>query len=221
MSQNGERTIFHNRDANEKLEIKDATFKDAEWIFLSSLNGPWQTNIKKILALKEQNHFLLAYNPGQHNIKEDSSAVLQALAVSNVLVLNKDEAIELVMHTKQGFSKEELDDEVFLLQALHQAGAQTIGMTDGKRGAWGFDGKEYWYCPIYTRSGVLDTTGAGDAFGSGFFAAHLAGLSVEQGLRYGIANSGSVVGCYGAVAGLLHEKEIEQLLEHIVPERLN
>src|SRR3989344_4201930 len=50
MTQNGERTIFHNRDANEKLEIVDKKFAHTEWVFLSALNGEWKTNMQKLLA---------------------------------------------------------------------------------------------------------------------------------------------------------------------------
>jgi len=194
LTQNGERTIFHNRDANEKLEIVDEQLKGAEWIFVSALNGDWKGNLKKILTLKEKHNFSFAFNPGQHNIKGDAFVVLEAVMVSDVLLLNKDEAIELVMQSKKDFPREHLDDEMFLLETLHRSGAKIIGMTDGKRGAWAFDGKEYWFCSIHTKDGVVDSTGCGDSFGSGFFAALLEGKSIEQALKYGIGNSGSVVG---------------------------
>lgn len=219
--QSGERVIFHNRDANEHLEIIDREFKDVEWVFLSALNGSWRENLRKILALKERYNFSLAYNPGQHNIKEDGAVVAEVLRASDILLLNKDEAIELVLSFKKDVSDSDLNDEKFLLSALHKEGAELIALSDGKRGAWGFDGAEYWFCPIYTRSGVVDTTGAGDAFGSGFFSAHLEGLSIEQGLRYGMANSGSVVGEYGAIKGLLTREEINNCLHDIIPERLH
>lgn len=221
LTQNGERTIFHNRDANEKLEISDKKFADVSWVFVSALNGDWRENLKKVLLLKEKCGFSLAFNPGQHNIKEDAGLLLQVIAEVDVLLLNKDEAIELVMQTQKELPKERLDDEMYLLRTLGRIGAKIIGMTDGKRGAWGFDGKEYWYCPIHTKNGVVDSTGCGDAFGSGFFAALLEGGSIDRALRQGMANSGSVVGAYGATAGLLKADEMKNIIEKIIPERLN
>lgn len=221
LTQNGERTIFHNRDANEKLEIEDEKFADAKWVFVSALNGDWRKNLKKLLELKEKYNFALALNPGQHNIKEDADLMMQTTAQSDALLLNKDEAIELILKTQKEISRERLDDEMFLLQALKNAGAGIIGMTDGKRGAWSFDGKEYWYCPIHTSNGLTDSTGAGDAFGSGFFAALLEGKSIADGLRYGIANSGSVIGSYGAIAGLLTKNEMGSVIEKIIPKKLD
>jgi sugar/nucleoside kinase (ribokinase family) len=221
LTQNGERTIFHNRDANEKLEIEDEKFAEAAWVFVSALNGDWQKNLKKLLELKEKYNFALAFNPGQHNIKEDAELILQAVAQSDVLLLNKDETIELILKMQKEISHERLDDEMFLLQALKNSGAGIIGMTDGKRGAWSFDGKEYWHCPIHTSNGLVDSTGAGDAFGSGFFSAILESKSIADGLRYGIANSGSVIGSYGAISGLLTKNEMESIIEKIIPKRLN
>ncbi len=221
LTQNGERTIFHNRDANEKLEIIDTKLKGAEWFFVSALNGNWQENLRKILALKNKMHCSLAFNPGQHNIKSDIQMVLQVIAESDILLLNKDEAIELVLNMKKDLPRDHLDNEMFLLKTLHTVGAKTIGMTDGKRGAWSFDGTEYWYCPIFTRENVVDSTGCGDSFASGFFSAILDGYSIEKALQYGILNSGSVIGHYGAIAGLLSKSEMSDMIEKVHPERLN
>lgn len=220
LTQNGERTIFHNRDANEKLEIIDERFAHTEWVFVSALNGDWKGSLKKLLAAKERYGFSLAFNPGQHNIKEDAGLMISTLKQVDVLLLNKDEAIEIIRKTQENIGQEHLEDELFLLQALSFAGAGIIGMTDGKRGAWAFDGKEYWYCPIHTRSIVVDSTGAGDAFGSGFFSALLNGQQLPWALASGIANSGSVVGAYGAIEGLLTKDQMKDTVADIAPERL-
>ncbi len=219
--QNGERVIFHNRDANEKLEIIEEKFADASWVFVSALNGDWRKKLTTLIALKEKYGYALALNPGQHNIKEDAKLMFQAMTKSDVLVLNKDEAIELILETQKEISREHLDDEMFLLKTLKNLGAGIIGMTDGKRGAWSFDGQECWYCPSYTLNGLIDSTGAGDAFASGFLVAILEGKSIDYGLRYGIANSGSVVGAYGAIAGLLSKSAMDDIIKKITPRRLH
>ncbi len=221
MTQNGERTIFHNRDANERLVVRPDRLAHTQWLFVSALNGPWRENLTAILQAKKIHNCLLAFNPGQHNIKEDSEQVLAAMKETDLLLLNKDEAIELMLKSFPETAHAELDDEVFLLKQLYAAGAKVIGMTDGRRGSWGYDGKEYWYCPIYTRTEVVDSTGAGDAFGSGFMASWLANKSLPQALQAGMANSGSVVGFYGAIAGLLEKKTLETITTHIIPKRLD
>lgn len=220
LTQNGERTIFHNRDANERLVISQDKLRIAKWYFVSALNGDWQKNLATIVLAKKEYSIPMALNPGLHNIKDNAKLIFETLAFVDLLLLNKDEAIELILQSTPRPTNEQLNDELFLLEKLAEAGAKIIGMTDGKRGSWGFDGKEYWFCPIHTRSSVIDSTGAGDAFGSGFFAAHMAGLPLSVALRYGMANSGSVVGSYGASTGLLSPDEMNTLIEKIIPKRL-
>lgn len=210
LTQNGERTIFHNRDANEKLEILGEKLPETEWLFVSALNGDWQANLKKILALQSERSAHLTLNPGQHNIKEDPAAVRQAIAAADLLVLNKDEALELLLAGK----KEDVSldrDETFLLAELHKLkteGGLTIGLTDGKRGAWASAGGDAWYCASPATLTPVDATGAGDAFTSAFFGAQVTGLPIEEALSRGVANARSVLGFYGASRGLLDEQAL-------------
>ncbi len=217
VAQSGDRVIFHHRDASERLHVTSLKLQGGGWLHVSALNGEWKKNLSTILEVKRSRGVSLALIPGQHNIHEDTPLILETLREVDLLVLNKDEAIELSLQTVPRPSDAELNDEVFLLKRLYSQGAKVISVTDGKRGAWATNGTEYWHCPIYTRAGVVDSTGAGDAFASGFFAAHVAGLPLSDSLRYGIANSGSVVGFYGAIDGLLRQGDIDEVITHIVP----
>lgn len=215
ITQTADRLIFHNRDANEKLEIIPEEIPPAEWLFVSALNGPWEENIEKIMAFKKKQGLHLALNPGQHNLKENSQLILGLLPEISLLVLNKDEAIELLLKTGLEENEKHLNDEAFLVRRLHEEGASVVALTDGKRGAWTTDGKKVLSAPIYEQHGLVDTTGAGDAFASGFLAAHLLNHSLETCLQYGIANGGNVVGFFGAEKGLLTQEEIHASLSKI------
>lgn len=221
MMQNGERTIFHNRDANERLRIIPQKIKKPEWFFISSLNGGWEENLRHILDIALSRGVSLAYNPGQHNLRDNPGLVLEVIARSKVLVLNKDEVIELLLKSGHSPDPTKINDEPSLLSALAQAGAGVIGMTDGARGAWGYDGKEMWHCPIRALDRVVDATGAGDAFGAAFFGAYLMGKNLPDMLAYGIAESGSVVREYGASEGLLSLSALEALSKEMKPKRLS
>lgn len=215
----GERTIFHNRDANEKLTVVPAHLKEAEWVFVSSLNGPWKENMEIILRAQAEYGFRIALNPGQHNLKEDPAFLETFIKHVEVLILNKDEALELVQENTPNASKDELGDEKFLLAKLHEWGPKCIGMTDGLRGAWASVAGEVWHGEA-SREKALDTTGAGDAFSSGFFAAYLSEETLPQKLAWGLANSRGVVRTYGAVDGLSSKETLTVTLQGITPVRL-
>jgi len=202
-----DRIIFSDRDSNEKLEIvsQDLEKVDAQWIFASSLNGneneSWDKKLDKILSLVFEKEIKLIFNPGQKNIKSNPQKVLEAITQTEMLIINKDEAIEIV--DKLGDADNEmLNDEKFLAEKLHSLGAKVVALTDGANGAWGFNGENFLHIDA-KREKVADTLGAGDAFSSGFIAAHLKEKSLEECLRWGIENSTSVIQHYGAIEGLL------------------
>ena len=207
-----DRIIFSDRDANERLEIAPDELKEvgAQWLFVSSLNGNadenWESKLDKVLQLAKNENIKFIFNPGQKNLKSDVAKIIAMIAQSEMLIVNKDEALEIV--EKMGeFSTEELNDEKFLAEQLNAIGAKIVALTDGARGAWGLAGQEFLHVEA-RKEKVADTLGAGDAFSSGFIAAHLKEKSLAECLNWGISNSSSVVQKYGAVEGLLKENEI-------------
>ncbi len=209
LTQNGERTIFHNRDANEKLEILEEKLLPASWFFVSALNGPWQENLKKILSLKRKGEVRLAFNPGQHNIKENASLIRETMKEADLVVLNKDEALELLLAGKS-IPPDFQQEEKFLIRELSQGGKGIVALTDGARGAWASDGKEFWHGESHLEGSVKDATGAGDAFTSAFFGSVIENIPLPEALKRGITNSLSVLQAYGAGSGLLDSRALAE-----------
>ncbi|MDO8529313.1 MAG: carbohydrate kinase family protein [bacterium] len=219
----GEHTIFFNRDANEKLEINPDNLKSTEWIFVSALNSgefiKWEDNLEKILIACSESKIKLALNPGQSNIKENPSKIIEAIKKADILMVNKDEAIEILSGSGRDYLKDDLNDEKFLLASFKNFGPEIVTLTDGARGAWAYDGKEI----IYTKTigeNPIETTGAGDAFSSGFLGAYLKGKSMEECLKWGIVNSGSSLNFYGATEGLLREERMLERIKEIKVEKI-
>jgi len=220
----GDKVVFSDRDSNEKLEILPEEIKKIgfEWIFVSSLNGnkqeSWENKLDKILQLVKEENLKLAFNPGQKNIKKNPQKVVAAASQSQILIINKDEAIEIMASVMQS-TDNKLNDEKFLIKKLTEIGVKIIVITDGIHGAWGFDGKEILHVDALVREAV-DTTGAGDAFTSGFLAAHLKGKDLGESLKWGIINSSNSVTEYGGQKGLLTQEEIEKSLSQVNVEKL-
>jgi len=211
LAKSGDRIIFHNRDANERLAIEEKKLAGAEWIFMSALNGDWKSNVSKVVSHLGRSSTRLALNPGQHNLKDDPELLLSLVAHADVVVLNKDEAIELLMYGFDG-DQSRLNDERFLLETLLAKGVHCVGLTDGMRGAWATDGTDFLFAPIHTLGTVVDSTGAGDAFTSGFLAGRVRGRPLHELLAMGMLNSGGAVTKYGAVDGLQTRRDCDRLL---------
>lgn len=100
-----------------------------------------------------------------------------------------------------------------MLVQLQQMGPKTVVITDGKNGSYSIDEKENILHLEIFESPVIERTGSGDAYTSGFLAATMEGLSIGQAMRWGTINAASVVGKVGAQAGLLTQDQVKQTLE--------
>jgi sugar/nucleoside kinase (ribokinase family) len=201
----GDRTIFYNRDANEKLEVRPEDL-EADWIFVSALNGNWEKNLDTILEAVKAKKIKLAYNPGQENIKDNLEKVKEIIAQAEILFVNRDEATEII-----GKNNDEIK---MLIRESLNLGAKKIVLTDGKNGAYASDGEKIVFAEAQVKK-AMDTTGAGDAFSSGFLAAYVKGKSLEECMQWGTANGGNSVKFYGGVEGLLRESEIGEKTKNI------
>jgi len=210
----GDRIIFSNQKANSKMEIFPEKLKNSEWFYIGDLHGNWEEDADKVIQTAQENNIKVAINPRQVNIRDNVGKIIEIIKSSNVVFLNKDESIEILSGLKKGFSEKELNDEIFLIKNIRELGPEIAVITDGVRGGWGYDGKNILYAPAIENNPV-ETTGAGDAFASGFFGAYLKKKSLEECLKWGTANAGSSVKFYGGVEGLLREDEIDEKIKDI------
>lgn len=207
----GERTIFVSRDVGENLIIQQQILSGAPWIFIGSLYGEMiQENMDTIHNTLTSTSTKLLYNPGMRNIQMQPRTVCDLIHHADVLFVNKVEAKAIVQELRTGYNEKELEDEGMLLDALWQQAtpSATVVLTAGSQGAWAKNKHEHLHIQVKDKE-IVDTTGAGDAFASGFTAAHILHLPLAECLQWGGANSHNVIGYYGGHKGLLHKAALE------------
>ena len=134
---------------------------------------------------------------------------------TELLIINKDEAIELVQSDENvKLDYNEINDMVTLSKVIKSWGPKIMVITDGPDGAYMSDENNILYSPS-TSNAKVDSTGAGDSFGSALVSGYILTGDLETALKYGIINSGSVVGEYGAQNGMLNKIEVEEKLKEI------
>ncbi len=198
-----ERTIFV---YHEPREYKVPHFKTAKWVYLTSASGDGvKTLHEQVLSyLIENPDVKLSFNPGTYQMKLGREALRPLLARCQVLFLNREEAARVLAV--------ETHDVKELITGCHELGAKIMVLTDGPDGAYVSDGKTIWFLGIF-EGAVVERTGCGDAFGSGFMGALIAGKTLEEAMLYGNANSTSVLQHVGAREGLLSVKKMEKMIE--------
>lgn len=222
-AKDGDHTVFSYRGANTNLKIKNqiAKIQNTKWIYVTSLTGEWKNVLKDILEIKKENSELrIAFNPGATQLAAGYEALKDILTAADILFVNKDEAIELALSRNPGSKDQDINDIKFLFKNIFACGVKTAVITAGVSGAYAGNSEKI----VYAMAGSdkrLDTTGAGDAFGSAFLGGFITnGGNLEEPLKCGIINSNSVVNEYGAQKGILTRDEIAGKLNDIKIEYL-
>ena len=218
----GDRTVLAHRGANAQIRENEIDFnaiKDADFIYIAPLNGDSNRVLEPIVDFAEKHDTKICFNAGTTSIKKGFEHLRGILDSAHIVVMNKEEAsmttgiIERPDTKTEKFSHELIHEDIkSMLNKLKIKDYQVVVITDGKRGAYAFDGEKYYFCPTYP-SEVISTLGAGDAFASTFCASlSRTSLDIGKSLMYASVNSGSVVSKFGATEGLLTFEQIEEKL---------
>lgn len=188
----GERTVLNYIGTPMKKHshpISLDVLKDVDWVYLSSINNMSLLDAIAERAAKEGVKIMM--NPSGVELEEPGKlkAILEDV---EVLAMNKEEAQELV----SGETLEELARHL-----LHYVSVAVV--SDGPNGVVATDGKTVVRAGMYEDVKVIDRTGAGDAFGSGFLSQWALGKSLKEAVIFASANSTSVVTKIGAKVGIL------------------
>ncbi len=203
----GYRSILTFRGAARFLEAKRIDWKaiHPDWVYLTSVAGN-QLFLKQTFAQITKRKIHCAWNPGNAELQLGLQALTPWLMQTDILILNRQEAAELA-----GVAPRHLEA---ILHRLSTFPRQALIVTDGEHGAYVHARGTLWYAPALMGKRV-NTTGAGDAFGSAIVAATIVSGNLEIGLRAGMLNSFGVITHMGAKAGILSQYPTEKDLQKV------
>lgn len=199
VSDNGERTILSYKGEGQHFEANKIPFDriNAKWMYLDSLGGNYDV-LQKAVDWALRNNVKLAANPGGKELAHGLEKLKPLWKHFSYIGMNQEEAADLTgipYDNKAEIFKvmDEIIDGIFVMSQ----GPQGVEVSDGKN--------------IYTAgipdSPVIERTGAGDAFHSGFLSEYIRSGDIKRAIQFGTANSSSVVTKFGAVEGILKEGE--------------
>ncbi|MCK4554641.1 hypothetical protein KAU19_06830 [Candidatus Parcubacteria bacterium] len=206
VGQSNEHVVFSNRAANTQLAITNyelQILKNTNWVYMTSLSGKWRDVLNGVFSVQGVK---IAWNPGHIQLHLGVKAIGRYLNRVKVLIINKDEAIELVVSDKKHAKKDNkfLNNMRNLLKIIHGFGPEIIVVTNGRFGADAYDGNKFYHQEVIREKKRMDTTGVGDAFGSSFIAGlELYKGNIKKAMELGAKNTSSVISKQGAQNGLL------------------
>ena len=189
-----DRTILVYKGASEHLSKNDIDWKklNASWFYLAPLSGKLAGITEDIVNFAKVNGIKVALNPGSYQLKLKN--INRIISKVDVLLLNKEEASVL---TKLPYREEKK-----IFRAIDKICPGIAIMTKGTEGVIVSDGI-YIYRAGISKSKVVDRTGAGDSFGSGFVSGLIENNDIEYAIELAMANSAACLAKRGAKEGLL------------------
>ena len=203
-SQADDRTILVFRGANDEFDFDKVPKREfkAEWLYACTMIGKSFASLEKAIFYCKHNGMKVAFNPSPYLAAKGLGFLKNILKKTDVLILNKDEAQMLVGN----------GNERELCQRLLEQGPRIVAVTDGARGSFVMDEKEaYWVLPAKDLK-IVETTGAGDAFGSGLVAGLIKGKNLREAALMGTINAEGVISAYGAKNHIFSSSEMAEAL---------
>ena len=194
-SKANDRTILTYKGTNDEINFNDIKLNiKTKWLYFSSLLGKSLQTQKRLASLLFSKGVKLALNPSSYLIK--SKNISKLIKLSEVIILNKEEGQMLL---------EKYDNkENNLLNGISSLGPKIVVITNKDKKISCFDSynnKKYYLMPHKIK--VVERTGAGDAFASGFVAGLIVGKPIMECLKLGLKESESVIKYFGAKNKLL------------------
>ena len=207
LSPKGERTIINHRSHEVLLSLSQErkdTIANAQFLYLGNMPELSIRFRTEILDHARKNHVKTVLNMGVKDCRLGRNIISPLLVLSDYVIINRHELADILVTP----ANELLLREVNYHTQLGIMETSVLVVTDGEYGSYAYTPEQIMYQPIIPVEKVIDTTGAGDAFTSGFLAAQLHDKSLQESLLAGARNSASIIQVINAQTGLLTEKEL-------------
>jgi len=205
----GDHTMFLYRGSNNFIHVDDWRTVHAKWFYLTSLTGESAELIPEIFSYARAHGIKIAWNPGNEQLAGGLADIANYLEDTEVLILNKDEACNLLRSTDK---KIDFANNEALLKELKEKAGNIVVVTDSEDGSYLMDDKKYLHEPAH-KANVVETTGAGDAYGSTFVASIIKGYGPKHAMKMAAENAASVVSYLGAQKGLMTFSELSAKID--------
>lgn len=202
IDKNGERTLYPYPGVNDMISEDNVDIeyaRNTEFIHLTSFVNEKQFELQKKLIQKLQ-EVRVSFGPGILYARRGLEALMPIIKKSYVIFLNAVEIKEITgMEYREGS------------RLLVEKGARIVAVTLGEEGCFVIDKEGSYHISGYLTK-VIDTTGAGDAFATGFLYVLLKGGSIVEAGKNGNRIASLCIQKIGAREGLPYKKDLEEIL---------
>ena len=174
----GERCLYIDPGVNDEIKIDEINplniMRCKIMHYTSFVGDSFNTQIELLERLSDQT--LLSFDPGMLYVKKGFDELKPILDRTNILLINESE-LRLLCNNNEAPLKE-------LAIGFLDLGIETIVVKQGSKGVFAMDNSTECQVDVF-ECDVVDTTGAGDSFNSGFLYSYLKGFDLEKSCKIG------------------------------------
>ncbi len=174
----GERCLYISPGVNDDIKIDEINplniMRCKIMHYTSFVGDSFNTQIQLLEKLSKET--LLSFDPGMLYVNKGFDELRPILERTDILLINESE-LRLLCNNSN-------DDLKELTVGLLDLGIDTIVVKQGSKGAFAINKSEECFVEAF-ECDVVDTTGAGDSFNSGFLYSLLRGYGLEKSCKIG------------------------------------
>ncbi|ACL10941.1 carbohydrate kinase family protein [Desulfurococcus amylolyticus] len=199
----GEIMMYGYKGAAEELvpdDISEYAISRARWMHIASLR--LDTTIRAI-ELARKHGLTISWDPGRVLASQGLSNLKDVVANVDYIMLNEKEARLMTG----------IDDYREAAKVIANETSAVILLKRGSKGVYVLSKEYTGEIPAYLVENVIDTTGAGDAFASGFITGILRGYMLRKAVQYGNAVAALKIKKLGSHQVPQHDEVVEFIWE--------
>lgn len=187
---NGERCLYIDPGVNDEIKIDEINplniMRCKIMHYTSFVGDSFSTQIELLEKLSRET--VLSFDPGMLYVRKGFDALKPILERTNILLINESELRLLCKNNKAPVRE--------LAVGFLDMGIETVVVKQGSKGVYAMTGTEECEVEAY-ECDVVDTTGAGDSFNSGFLYSYLKGYDLGKSCRIANWVASRAIGGFG------------------------
>ncbi|MFA4873303.1 MAG: carbohydrate kinase family protein [Patescibacteria group bacterium] len=216
LTPHGDRTALVHRGVSASFSSADIPWQklNAAWLVVTSLAGNIAL-LKRLINAACARGVRVAFNPGMGELRYGLEVLRKHCSAAHVLLLNRGEANMLasLKFWRSGLAPGARDIRA-LRRRLSARFQNAVVVTEGARGAYYWDQRQFLWAQS-KKVKVVNSTGAGDAFGAGFISGILRWRDPARALQLATLNALGTIQQMGAKKGLLTKWPTQAILDGI------
>lgn len=189
---NNDRTALVYKGCNNEMPIEKHKIKrlKAKWFYIASVTEK-MFGVAKDIAQKKAK---ICFNPSSYVVRKGLAYIRPILRNTYCLILNAEEA-KLLTNKNDNYENLKLLKKKIIFDGI-------VVITAGKKGVYVYHNNKTYFLKADSIN-VKETTGAGDAFASGFVSGLIRKHPIEFSMKMGMKNAEHTIQKLGAKEGLL------------------